>query len=46
MHIPMSDVDVDQNPADSWSFETKQIHAGQTADAATNARALPIYRST
>ncbi|GAB34480.1 O-acetylhomoserine (thiol)-lyase [Gordonia otitidis NBRC 100426] len=46
MHIPMSDVDVDQNPADSWSFETKQIHAGQTADAATNARALPIYQTT
>ncbi|UEA59674.1 bifunctional o-acetylhomoserine/o-acetylserine sulfhydrylase [Gordonia otitidis] len=42
----MSDVDVDQNPADSWSFETKQIHAGQTADAATNARALPIYQTT
>ncbi|WP_287001637.1 PLP-dependent transferase, partial [Gordonia sp. UBA7860] len=42
----MSDVDVDQNPADNWSFETKQIHAGQTADAATNARALPIYQTT
>ncbi|MFT4124725.1 MAG: bifunctional o-acetylhomoserine/o-acetylserine sulfhydrylase [Gordonia sp. (in: high G+C Gram-positive bacteria)] len=34
------------NPADSWSFETKQIHAGQTADAVTNARALPIYQTT
>lgn len=42
----MSDVDVDQNPADSWSFETKQIHAGQMADATTNARALPIYQTT
>ena len=42
----MSDVDVDQNPADNWSFETKQIHAGQSADAATNARALPIYQTT
>ena len=42
----MSDVDVDQNPADNWSFETKQIHAGQAADAATNARALPIYQTT
>lgn len=29
-----------------WSFETKQIHAGQAADAATNARALPIYQTT
>lgn len=31
---------------DSWSFETKQIHAGQTPDEATNARALPIYQTT
>ena len=30
----------------SWSFETKQIHAGQSPDAATNARALPIYQTT
>jgi O-acetylhomoserine (thiol)-lyase len=29
-----------------WSFETKQIHAGQAPDAATNARALPIYQTT
>ncbi|NDK91968.1 bifunctional o-acetylhomoserine/o-acetylserine sulfhydrylase [Gordonia desulfuricans] len=29
-----------------WSFETKQIHAGQTADGTTNARALPIYQTT
>lgn len=36
-------------PEDSsanWSFETKQIHAGQTPDAATHARALPIYQTT
>ncbi|MCJ0906269.1 PLP-dependent transferase, partial [Rhodococcus sp. ARC_M6] len=33
------------NTAD-WSFETKQVHAGQTADTATNARALPIYQTT
>jgi len=32
--------------SDSWSFETKQIHAGQTADEATGARALPIYQTT
>ncbi len=31
---------------DSWSFETKQIHAGQSPDAATNSRALPIYQTT
>jgi len=31
---------------ESWSFETKQVHAGQTPDAATNARALPIYATT
>jgi O-acetylhomoserine (thiol)-lyase len=30
----------------SWSFETKQIHAGQTPDSQTNARALPIYQTT
>ena len=30
----------------SWSFETKQIHAGQTPDASTHARALPIYQTT
>ncbi|MEN4476042.1 bifunctional o-acetylhomoserine/o-acetylserine sulfhydrylase [Mycolicibacterium cosmeticum] len=30
----------------SWSFETKQVHAGQAPDAATNARALPIYQTT
>lgn len=29
-----------------WSFDTKQIHAGQSVDAATNARALPIYQTT
>lgn len=31
---------------DAWSFETRQIHAGQTPDAATGARALPIYQTT
>ncbi len=30
----------------TWSFETKQIHAGQAPDAATNALALPIYQTT
>ena len=29
-----------------WAFETKQIHAGQVADGATGARALPIYQTT
>jgi O-acetylhomoserine (thiol)-lyase len=29
-----------------WSFETRQIHAGQSADPATGARALPIYQTT
>ncbi|QTE29779.1 bifunctional o-acetylhomoserine/o-acetylserine sulfhydrylase [Pengzhenrongella sicca] len=31
---------------DAWSFETRQIHAGQTPDPATGARALPIYQTT
>ncbi|MCK9795150.1 bifunctional o-acetylhomoserine/o-acetylserine sulfhydrylase [Isoptericola sp. 4D.3] len=30
----------------SWTFETRQIHAGQSPDAATGARALPIYQTT
>jgi len=30
----------------AWSFETRQIHAGQNPDTATNARALPIYQTT
>ncbi len=34
------------NPTIDWSFETRQIHAGQSPDAATNARALPIYQTT
>ncbi len=29
-----------------WSFETLQIHAGQTADPTTGARALPLYQTT
>lgn len=31
---------------DQWTFETKQIHAGQNPDEATGARALPIYQTT
>lgn len=31
---------------DQWTFETKQIHSGQTPDEATGARALPIYQTT
>ena len=30
----------------NWQFETQQIHAGQEPDAATNARAVPIYQTT
>ena len=30
----------------AWSFETRQIHAGQSPDSTTNARALPIYQTT
>ena len=35
-----------EDPTAHWSFETKQIHAGQSPDSATNARALPIYQTT
>lgn len=34
------------DPTSTWAFETKQVHAGQTPDSATNARALPIYQTT
>ena len=33
----------DQN---TWSFETKQIHAGQQPDPVTGSRALPIHQTT
>ena len=29
-----------------WGFETRQIHAGTSADTATGARAIPIYQTT
>lgn len=29
-----------------WSFDTRQIHAGQVPDPTTKARALPIYQTT
>ena len=32
--------------SNNWSFETRQIHAGQSPDPQTNARALPIYQTT
>ena len=35
-----------EDPTANWAFETKQVHAGQTPDIATNARALPIYQTT
>ncbi len=39
----MSDIRESKN----WSFETKQVHIGQeSADPATDARAVPIYATT
>ena len=32
--------------SENWGFETRQIHAGQEPDAATGARAAPIYQTT
>jgi O-acetylhomoserine (thiol)-lyase len=32
--------------SEGYSFETLQIHAGQTADPTTGARALPLYQTT
>ncbi|QAY69199.1 bifunctional o-acetylhomoserine/o-acetylserine sulfhydrylase [Xylanimonas protaetiae] len=34
------------NNQTQWSFDTRQIHAGQTPDPVTGARALPIYQTT
>jgi O-acetylhomoserine (thiol)-lyase len=41
-----SENSTDTDPSAHWSFETRQIHAGQRPDSATNARALPIYQTT
>src|SRR5687768_4154919 len=32
--------------SDEWGFDTRQIHAGASADPATGARATPIYQTT
>ncbi|MET7769497.1 bifunctional o-acetylhomoserine/o-acetylserine sulfhydrylase [Nocardia sp. NPDC005366] len=42
----MTDLSPAADPAQSWSFETKQIHVGQVPDGTTSARALPIYQTT
>ena len=41
-----SENSTESDPTAHWSFETNQIHAGQSPDSATNARALPIYQTT
>ena len=33
-------------PAHSFGFDTKALHSGYQPDAATGARAVPIYQST
>ncbi|WP_054815709.1 bifunctional o-acetylhomoserine/o-acetylserine sulfhydrylase [Nocardia arizonensis] len=42
----MSDPTASPIDPTEWSFETKQVHAGQAPDEATGARALPIYQTT
>jgi O-acetylhomoserine (thiol)-lyase len=37
------DANSEPDPTAHWSFETKQIHAGQLPDPTSHARALPIY---
>jgi O-acetylhomoserine (thiol)-lyase len=37
---------VADTPAPNYHFNTLAIHAGQAADPATNARAVPIYQTT
>jgi len=34
------------NDNGDWSFDTQQIHSGQTPDAVTGSRSLPIYQTT
>jgi O-acetylhomoserine (thiol)-lyase len=46
MSADRSSESTDNDPTAHWSFETKQIHAGQHPDPATKARALPIYQTT
>src|ERR1700742_4196149 len=41
-----SDTNPEIDHTEHWSFETKQIHAGQQPCPATGARALPIYQTT
>src|ERR1700685_2592692 len=41
-----ADSDIESDPTAQWSFETRQIHAGQQPDPTTGARALPIYATT
>ena len=35
----------EENEVAEWGFETRQIHAGTSADTATGARAVPIYQT-
>ena len=35
-----------ESPQRHFGFTTRQVHAGQTPDPATNARAVPIYQTT
>jgi O-acetylhomoserine (thiol)-lyase len=44
--VTSENADQDTDPTANWSFETKQVHAGQHPDPATSARALPIYQTT
>ena len=46
VHLTPSPVKEREFMSNAWSFETKQIHAGQSPDSQTNARALPIYSTT
>ena len=41
----MSTAPTPDNPQ-GWSFETRQIHAGQNPDPVTGSRALPIHQTT
>jgi O-acetylhomoserine (thiol)-lyase len=37
---------LEETMSNNWSFETRQIHSGQTPDPTTGARALPIFQTT
>ena len=45
-NVPVTRQEGKSNMSQQWGFETRQIHVGGEPDAATGARAVPIYQTT